>query len=120
MKILFCDDEKSLLYLYKAEIEDAFPDVELLLAENGSEGLEIAQKEAPPYVFTDGKMPDMDGLTLAEKLSKLENPPEVFLITGYAGTFDEDKIKENGVSKIFYKPVDYNELLEFISQLPRP
>lgn len=120
MKILFCDDEKALLALYKLEIEDAFDDIEVITAENGKRALELAKESLPTYVFTDGKMPDLDGLQLAERLQKeLANPPGLFLITGYAGTFDEDEIKRRGFLKIFYKPIDYDELIKFIAELPR-
>lgn len=120
MKILFCDDEVMLLQIYKDELEDTFDDVEVLIAQNGKEGLEVFMEHRPTYVFTDGKMPGMDGLELAEKLQEFNGPPTTFLITGYAGTYDEEKIKEKGITDIFYKPVDYSDLIEFIAKLPRP
>ena len=119
IKILLCDDEESLLNLYQEEIEDAFDDIKLFFALNGQEGLEIAKREKVEYVFTDGKMPIMGGLKLASELKKLDSPPQVFMITGYAGTYDEEEIKATGILKIFDKPVNYDELIEFIAKFPR-
>ncbi len=117
MNILFCDDEPIILELYISELEAALPHFNFFRATNGVEALEVFKKESISYVFTDGKMPVMDGVELTKNLMKLENPPTVYMITGYAGTYDEDTLKKEGIKKVFYKPLDYDWLTEFVGNL---
>lgn len=117
MKILFCDDEKSILDLYINEMEYAFPDYTFYRAENGQTAIELIKEHNIPYVFTDGQMPVMDGIALAKELQKLENPPVIYMITGFAGTYDEKSLIGSGIEQVFYKPVDYDWLTDFIKEL---
>ena len=56
---------------------------DVLLAENGRAGLEIAEKESPSIVFTDIKMPGMDGLEVLKRLKELNPLTEVIVMTGH-------------------------------------
>lgn len=117
MKILFCDDEQSILDLYITELEYSYPEYTFYTALNGQEALKKVSENSIPYVFTDGQMPVMDGVKLAEELHKLTPPPTVYMITGFAGTYDEASLKDTGIKDVFYKPVDYDWLVEFIGKL---
>lgn len=117
MKILFCDDEPAILDMYLSELEECYPDITFFRALNGREGLNICLNEKIDFVFTDGKMPVMDGKQLAQNLSNLENKPNVYMITGYAGTYQEDTLTKSGVKEIFYKPIDFDWLIDFVGQI---
>lgn len=119
MNILFCDDEQIILDLYISELEHAFPDYTFHQAFNGKEALQVINDHKISYVFTDGKMPVMDGVELAKQIKELQDPPIVFMITGYTGTYDEGILKANGIEEIFYKPIDYDWLIEFVGKLEK-
>lgn len=65
-KILFADDEEALLTLYKAEFQA--PGVEVLLARNGQEALEVCERELPDLVVLDVRMPILDGLEALRRI----------------------------------------------------
>lgn len=80
-KVLVIDDERGNLNMFGLFLK-AYG-YEVLLAENGPVGLDIAKKEEPSIVFTDIKMPGMDGLEVLKRL-KAENPnTEVIVMTGH-------------------------------------
>jgi len=81
MKILVIDDEKPTLSMFQLFLS-AYG-YEVLTAESGEEGLEIFEKENPPIVLTDIKMPGMDGLAVLKAIKQKNSLTEVIVITGH-------------------------------------
>jgi two-component system response regulator YesN len=54
------------------------------LAANGIEALQIMEKERPHVVMTDVRMPEMDGLKLAEVINKQYPSTNVLILSGFA------------------------------------
>jgi len=81
MKILVVDDEKNILKLYQAELEDEGYNV--VTANSGKEALEVFRQENPDLVTLDIMMPDIDGIQVLRQL-KQENPQlPVIMLTAY-------------------------------------
>ncbi len=116
MKIAFCDDEPTLLELYKSEVEYFFPSQEIFTFSNGLDAINYCKENKVDLLFTDGKMPKMDGLELAKNLKALADPPKTVLITGYAGDYEVSKLEELGLDHVLNKPIDYDELIQFIKE----
>lgn len=89
---------------------------EVLTAENGKRGVEIALKEKPSLVICDIMMPELDGygvLHLLRKNSECENIPFIFL-TAKTERNDLRKGMEMGADDFITKPFDDIELLNAI------
>lgn len=74
-KVLVVEDSKVTLKVltnYLASMGVTEP----LLAETGSQAVEIFQHEHPDIVLLDAKLPDIDGFEVARKLRELEQPEE--------------------------------------------
>ena len=69
-KILVIDDEKPTLTMFRLFL-GAYG-YEVLIAENGAEGLEIFKKERPSIVLTDIKMPGIDGLLVLQQIKQID------------------------------------------------
>ena len=80
-KVLVIDDEKATLNMFRLFLTAYGYTV--FLAENGSAGLEIFEKERPPIVFTDVKMPGMDGFEVLKRLKEIAPKTEIIIITGH-------------------------------------
>jgi anti-anti-sigma factor len=80
-KILIIDDEKPTLAMFRLFL-GAYG-FEVLTAENGEEGLAVFQREKPPIVLTDIKMPGMDGIEVLGRIKELDPHTEVIVITGH-------------------------------------
>jgi len=65
-KILFVDDELSILRLYKEELSEF--GYEVILAHNGKEALMKYRTEHPELVVMDMRMPGMDGIEALTKI----------------------------------------------------
>ena len=117
MNILFVDDEKMIVDLISDEVGIEISEAKIFKAYNGLEALEICSNEKIDYIFTDIKMPKLDGFGLAQQVQEKYPDTTVFAISGHIGDFQEDELKSKGISKLFEKPINYDLLLEFIKSL---
>jgi len=115
-KILVIEDEKLLL----ENIEDILSfqeNFEVITAENGRIGLELAQKNEPDLIICDIMMPELDGyevLTGLRNNFKTAMIPLIFL-TAKADRLDLRKGMELGADDYLTKPFTPNELLKAIA-----
>ncbi len=80
-KILVIDDERPTLTMFSLFLE-AYG-YTALTATSGEEGLDLFRKERPAIVFTDIKMPRMDGIEVLKQIKALDPHTEVIVITGH-------------------------------------
>jgi anti-anti-sigma factor len=80
-KVLVIDDEKPTLGMFELFLK--VYGYEVFLAENGAQGLQIFEAEAPAIVFTDIKMPGMDGFEVLDRIKGRCPDTEVIVITGH-------------------------------------
>lgn len=80
-KILVIDDEKPTLDMFRLLL-GAY-DYAVLTAENGREGMEVFEREKPPLIITDIKMPGMDGIEVLRRIKQNDPQTEVIVITGH-------------------------------------
>ena len=78
----------------------------VLQAENGKVGLEIAQKEMPDFIITDVMMPVMDGLTMIKKIKKNNDICHIPIVVLSAKASMEDRIEglKAGIDDYITKP----------------
>ena len=109
MKILIIDDERYIRNSLGEILMDEGYEVDT--AENGTEGLEKASKEKYSIIFSDIKMPGMDGIEVLSKLVESGNEAAIVMISGH-GDIDSavDCIKK-GAFDFIQKPLDLNRIL---------
>ena len=73
--------------------------------ENAHEALEQMREQSFDVVFTDIKMPGMDGVELAERVKASQPWTPVVIITGYGTTENESRAKAVGVTDFVRKPL---------------
>ncbi len=89
---------------------------EVLLAENGAEGYEIACETTPDLVLSDIKMPEMSGLEMLQKLqghNTTYNIP-VILFSAFSEMADIRKGMSIGADDYITKPFNIDDLLNAI------
>jgi DNA-binding NtrC family response regulator len=108
-KILVIDDERSIRNSMKEILE--FEGHEVVLAENGMEGLVAVKTGHPDVVFCDIKMPKMEGVEVLERIKGFSASTPVIMISGH-GTIDTaiESIRK-GAYDFIEKPLDLNRLL---------
>ena len=107
--ILLVDDEKDILEFLSYNLEKEGYDV--VTANNGIIGLELAIKYKPDLIILDVMMPVKDGLTLAKEIRGIDkNVPMLFLT---AKSMKEDTLEgfNAGADDYMTKPFSMEELL---------
>ena len=83
----------------------------LITAENGAAGLEVFDSHRPQIVITDIQMPVMDGLTMAQKIRKLDPTVPIIIVTAFEQTDYLMRSIEIGMDKYVSKPTEPDRLV---------
>lgn len=107
-KILLADDEHDILMLVNFHLQRA--GYQVILAENGREALEKAEKEKPILAILDRMMPEMDGMEVCRRLREVN--PNMYIIMLTALATDEHRFGgfEAGADDYIVKPFNAREL----------
>lgn len=111
-KILIVDDEphiRTLLEQIFEELEEQ--GVEILLASDGEEGLNLAISQLPAVIFLDIMMPKLNGYD-ACRLIKQQTNCYVILLTAKGQETDRQKGLAAGADEYIFKPFDPDAILD--------
>lgn len=113
--ILIVDDEPDLREITAFEFE--MKGATVFTAASGNEAFSfLSSKDSEIHlVVSDVRMPDGTGEELLKKMNDagLLDATKIVLVTGFADLTREAAI-EGGALELFYKPVDWPKLLEFV------
>jgi ligand-binding sensor domain-containing protein/signal transduction histidine kinase/DNA-binding response OmpR family regulator len=114
--ILLVEDNFDLREMIKEILSDNYFVME---AENGVNGLKLAEEVIPDLIITDIMMPQMDGYELSRKLKTIEktNHIPIILLTAKAATEDKLEGLEIGADDYLIKPFNPDELLIRVKNL---
>lgn len=104
--ILYVDDDKTLQKTFFGVMQKE-KQFHIVTASTGIEALQLLKTTPTDIVFTDIKMPEMDGLTLLKKIR--EQFPDIFVIaiTGYGSIEDAVYAMKLGAYDYLQKPFDF-------------
>lgn len=117
-KLLIIDDERGIRNTLKEILADEGHDVDV--AQDGKQGLEMAQAKAYDLIFSDIKMPEMDGMEVLNKMSefRIQNSDDfesaecpVVMITGHGDVETAVQALKMGAYDFLLKPLDLNRIL---------
>jgi len=106
-KLLIIDDDPKVSWILT---EGLPPKFDIVSARDGSEGIQMISTEKPDLVLLDIKMPGMSGLEVLEKLSKMENRPDVVMLSGHGETKNIVESMKLGAAEFINKPFDVKEV----------
>lgn len=114
MKVLVVDDEAPARKRLK-RLVDTFSDYEVIAeATNGQQAIEQCKKYQPDIVLMDIRMPELDGIEAATKISQQEkHPPAIIYCTAYS----EHSLEAFETHAVDYllKPINKDRLLESLN-----
>jgi CheY-like chemotaxis protein/glycine cleavage system H lipoate-binding protein len=111
-RILAVDDEETILNSFRKILVLAGYSIDTV--ERGSEALGLIRKNDYDFIFTDLKMPEMDGVELTKAAKHLRPDIDIIVITGYASIETAVETVKHGAMAYIEKPFTEDELLEFL------
>jgi len=111
-KILIIEDNEQNLYLLRCLLEAH--GLEVLEAQDGLTGIEMAKTLTPAAILLDIQLPVMDGYAVARALrrNKSLDAVPIIAVTSYAMLGDREKILAAGATDYIEKPIDPDRFIE--------
>jgi YesN/AraC family two-component response regulator len=114
--ILYVEDHKETREALGATLIRCFPAVRFLVAENGSTGLELFQRNHPDIVMTDIDMPVLDGIAMCSVIKDLAPDTAIIVLSACSEARRlMQAIVEPSMSDFVPKPIDFDSLFHVIT-----
>ncbi|MBP1988820.1 response regulator transcription factor [Paenibacillus eucommiae] len=116
-KVMLVDDEKWIIKSLKTSIDWHAHGFEIIAeASNGFEGLEKIKQLSPDLVFTDIRMPGMDGLELIRQTNELNKGISFIITSGYKEFEYAKKAIQYGALDYCLKPFEEEEIIDILNK----
>jgi len=112
LKVLVVDDDPMILKMVRTVLENSALGFDVMLTNNGREGVEIAKSQIPDLILLDLMMPEMDGIEVCELLraSRRTYLIPIIMLTASASSIHKLDALRTGVDEYLSKPFDPEEL----------
>ncbi len=118
MKVVIVEDEKSIIDAINVAFEFRWPEVNLVAAKTGKEGIDLIRKEHPDIVILDINLPDISGFNVLKEVRSFSTVP-VIILTVRSDDADVLKGLETGADDYIIKPFNYLTLLARVKAVLR-
>jgi two-component system, OmpR family, alkaline phosphatase synthesis response regulator PhoP len=116
-KILVVEDEVSISTLLQFNLEQAGFNV--ITANDGKNGLELAESENPDLIILDLMLPEMDGLEVCKQLRTKQLNIPILMLTAKDDEFDKVLGLELGADDYMTKPFSPREVVARVKAILR-
>ncbi|WP_018886333.1 response regulator [Paenibacillus massiliensis] len=120
LRVLLVDDEDFVLEGLRDAVEWSDYGMQVMgYANNGKEAIDILSDSATPIdiVFTDIKMPIMDGFQLTEFIKTMKYSCKIVVLTGHDEFEFAKKAISYGIFEYLLKPIELDAILEVLERL---
>jgi CheY-like chemotaxis protein len=117
-KVLYVEDNDDNVYMLKMRLE-LLGDFEVLAAENGEKGCEMAAAEQPDIILMDLEMPVVDGWEATRRLKANPQTHDIPIIalSAHALAGEREKALAAGCNEFDTKPIEFDRLVATIRQV---
>jgi len=111
--ILVVDDEESIRFLYREELEEE--GYRVITAADGEEALRKVRRDKPDLITLDIRMPGMDGIEVLHRIREMDKEIPVIMSTAYGEYRNDFNVWASDAYVI--KTANLGELKETIKRL---
>jgi two-component system, sensor histidine kinase len=115
LRALIADDSEDIRTFLQIYVHRLGLDVSL--AENGRQALELALETQPDVVLLDVQMPEMSGSEAVHALRRAGYTKSVVALTAGSGEQLERELRSAGFNAVIFKPVTGDELTDTLTRL---
>ena len=117
-KLLYVEDNDDNVYMLKMRLE-LLGDFEVLTAENGERGCEVAAAERPDIILMDLEMPIVDGWEATRRLKSNPKTRDIPVIafSAHALAGERSKALAAGCNEFETKPIEFDRLVATIRRI---
>ena len=117
-RVLYVEDNDDNLYMLKMRLE-LLGDFEVVAAENGEKGCQMATAESPDLILMDLERPVVNGWEAARRLKSDPQTRDIPIIglSAHALAGEREKAIAAGCDEYDLKPVDFDRLVATIRRL---
>ena len=111
-KVLIIEDNETNRYLLRTILQKL--GVQVIEAQDGYSGVQLAVAEKPDLILMDIQLPVMDGYEATKKIRAIEETKNIpiIAITSYAMVGDKEKILNAGCNVYIEKPIEPQSFIE--------
>ncbi len=113
-RILLVDDDITFCNVLKSELEKRH--YELLVANNVSDGIFLAERDLPEYAVIDLRIGYESGLELVKKLISLDDNTQIVMLTGFASIATAVEAIKLGATHYLTKPANADEIVNALNK----
>jgi len=116
--VLIVEDEKMIRRGIKTMIQRSGVPVDMIMeCNNGLMAMDILRAQKVDVMFTDIRMPKMDGIELVKAMQELEHIPLTIVVSGYDDFSYAVEMLKMGVKEYMLKPVDREKIKEVLERM---
>ena len=116
--VLIVEDEKLIRQGIRTMVQRSGVPVEVIMeCGNGEAALEILREQKVDVMFTDIRMPKMDGIRLVQEIEKLPDKPDIVAVSGYDDFSYAVELLRHGVREYILKPVEREKITAILKTL---
>jgi len=118
VKVLYIEDNDDDVYMLKMRLE-LLGNFEVLTAEDGEKGCEVAAAERPDIILMDLEMPIVDGWEAARRLkgnSQTRDIP-IIALSAHALAGEREKAIATGCEEFDTKPIEFERLVAMVRRV---
>ncbi len=116
MKLLIIEDDSKIVTAISFSCKLGWPNVEIISAKWGQEGIELVETANPDVVILDLGLPDIDGLEVIKRIRMFSKIP-ILILTVDTNEATVVQALELGANDYVFKPFRQMELLARIKRL---
>ncbi len=116
--VLIVEDEKMIRQGIRTMIQRSGVPVENIIeCNNGETALNILKEQHVDVMFTDIRMPKMNGIELVKAMQELPHPPLTVAVSGYDEFSYAVEMLRMGVREYILKPIERNHIKQILEKL---
>jgi len=115
-KVLVVEDNVINMHLMRTRLRLLDKTLKVLEAKTGQEAIALFDQERPDLVFTDIKLPDIDGYQVAKAIRVVDSKIPIIALSAMAWSGEKQEHHQAGIREMIRKPFSESEIKRVLKE----